>query len=186
MKKATILFCTLFITYSYSQNNKSSLHFNSGEVKQGYVNFVSDSIIEYKNSKKDKYIEYSLKDINYVEVFRKSRTSIYEYIEIDGVNYKKPLELVIKGKVSLYMSELSGTGQIGQEYYKTKSYYLKRNNKPAVFITVLGGITSKNFKKAIAEYFDDCPVLIQTVKEKKLRKRKIKEIVVLYNETCND
>jgi len=193
------------------------LHFKDGTSQTGYVTYEKKYVKfqESKKDKKQK-IDYQLLDYttNYISKRAKntSREPKVFYFLPEGKKEKhyEVYELVIKGEVCLYKRTINSsngavwTNSMGGQpntlmptgsnkkkkitIYRVKrpseSYLTSFGNKDfsAAFITIVD-----SFKGGTAEYFEDCPILVDKIKkeEKGFTRKDMKSIVNFYNNECN-
>ncbi|QLG44580.1 hypothetical protein [Costertonia aggregata] len=75
-------------------------------------------------------------------------------------------------------SVVSGSG------YNFYTLYLRKNEKPVAVHIGSTQLFSKNFKKATAEFFVDCPKLVEKI-ENRVFKKDVHKEVRFYNTRCN-
>ncbi len=144
--------------------NSSLLMIYNGHTPKGYTWSKKDGFIKRKE---DKY-----KDINTLDGVK-----IFEYIDTKSKKYILA-ELVEEGKCNLYTtyeSNVKGTRLIYIRYLKRKNEKFATKINRAVVI-------GSNIKKVGVEYFNDCPKLVQLIKEKKMKTSL--DLVKYYNNSC--
>ena len=106
------------------------------------------------------------------------------------------MQEVVLGNVSLYgrtVSQYNGSsiGGVGgaaapmfiPSWSSHNQLWVKRDGQEAEVINQISVL--KGFKKRAVEYFEDCPVLIEKLQDRDLKKSDLKEIVEFYNKDCN-
>ncbi len=106
------------------------------------------------------------------------------------------MQEVVQGEVSLYgrtVVQQSGNMAFGMTgsaalpvfiptWHSHNELYVARPGQEAQIINQVS--LFKGFKNRASEYFDDCPVLVEQLQERELKKEDLREIVELYNSTC--
>ncbi len=130
-------------------------------------------------------------------VFFSCATQNEENKEFATIQYKNKrdkvkvaeVEVLVKGEVSLYLKTFfqtsmnPNTGAMTQTNKST--YYIKKKDEPyAVFYVAKGYIPPQSFNNVVAEFFKDCPQLIQKVENRVYKKKHFMEIVEYYNSQC--
>jgi len=210
-----ILIIFLMSISMYSQK-KMVLYFKDGSSQTGYITYEKKYVKfqESKKDKKQK-IDYQLLDSTTNYISKRAKNSRREpktyYFIPEGKKEKHygVWELDTKGKVYLYKRTVDAsnggmwTNSMGgmpntitstgsNKNKKNIIYRVKRPNEPyltsfgnkdfsAGFITIVD-----SFKNETAEYFEDCPILVEKIKkeEKGFTRNCMKEIVDYYNQ-CN-
>ncbi len=105
-------------------------------------------------------------------------------------NSNRLLDLVIEGKVSLYRDMLHVDNGVQLVYYVDK-----KNEKLTKIFPV--GFMGNGSDKAISEYFNDCPAILELLEREAFRKfvkmkkglksqYRLEEIVKYYNQKCDN
>jgi hypothetical protein len=72
----------------------------------------------------------------------------------------------------------AGGGMTGGYSYNVEQYILQKGDEP------IKRPRTWSFKKDMAEYFQDCPALVERIESKEFRKNEVESIVVFYNTKC--
>ena len=198
MKKKLLLTIVLFSTILGAQNQKATLYFRDGTKLKGLAKLIRGGTeVKYRKDKKSKVIVYNSQKIDKITIRQSDIDVPYQYKIIKKKSHPTLLEILKIGKVTLYRTvninyygEFYPYGAAGPRtgggYSRTVIYYYASKNN-SDFVTRLGkrgSLLSKNFRKSIIKYFNDCPELVAKIKSKEFRKRDIVEIVEFYNTNC--
>jgi hypothetical protein len=202
MKKTILLFFIfLCLNILKAQNREVVIFFNDSTSLDGFGEVKNDKIY-FKLEQKDKPTVFDYNSVHAIHFVGYGFIEKYEYVKSD--KYKKPkiMELVEKGKITLYMLPkqiiiTNIVSDINYQVRKTNSdFNINENpNNPVKFIneyfikfptneTAIDIVFS--FKKRVLRYFSDCPELIEKVNNKTFTKSTIPEMIYFYNDYCND
>jgi len=192
-----LTFITLFISNINAQKKNGKIFLKNGEIKTGLVKLTVDgSIIKFRINRKEKEItKFTYKEVEKLEIENKKGsgyfiTMTYREIETLFRTYQKLVEVIEKGRISLYIDVVNGANGY-------TDYYFERNDKMTLIYSAGNFISNKSkTEKRINEYFKDCEKLIELRKRKAFEKFvamkkngkfywKLKEIVKFYNEKCD-
>ncbi len=185
------LFVSIFLfiyTCSFSQYNRGKIQLNDGTELIGLIKITKDDGVKFKiddDSAEKKYNNDLIKSFEFNEnnILRKFIYS--ETIHIDNKKsrsdkWNKLLEILIDGKIKLYMYYTIVYNNTGQT-----SYYIKKeNDNLPVFYYGEGYLYKQKFIPFVEKYFSDCTTLIDKVKSKELKHSEFKEVVQYYNQSC--
>jgi hypothetical protein len=121
---------------------------------------------------------YELNEIQYDVKDKKKTTTVTKHFVRTSDKYGKIMELIESGKCNAYV----GIGSLGSTV-SVDYYVLREGEQIATMIGSKNVVTFYNFKKTALEYFKDCPVIIERI-NKNFKRKKIKELVELYNKSC--
>lgn len=158
--------------YKITKKNGTSFYVKNYRGKKAFLKLIL-------NNGKTENLDYSkLDNIQYEIKGRKKKIVkvTKEFVRISERNGIL-MERIVNGKCKAFQYSTVGN-------YANTFYFVHRKNEK--FATELGSINIiplKNYKKKAIEYFDDCPLITKKIKSK-FRKRKIKELVELYNNNC--
>ena len=177
-----------------AQWNSGTLYFKNGEVKKGEIKFNGTEHIKYRTSKDEKKVKYHFSELEKLDLSKGSINAIYVYLLLEE-NLFQVVRQLETGKVNLYSlvrtyygpSTMPGSGG----GVMTMGHTNNINHLFVKFIddelpTHLGSnqLFTKNFKKAVSEFFKDCQVLVQKIENKEYKKKDIQQIVAFYNKEC--
>ena len=209
MKKITFLLILFLGFNSYAQFNfnsydNASLKLRNGEILVGKAKVTDDEKVKFKKgSKKEKYNYRTLESF---DIYGEEDTLRFTYKIIAG---KEPrLMKVVKeypGRINLYvinhanntfrpggtptnpampigggLSVSSGVSVNTSEYYLNKGTgfeVVEIGNDHPVF-------GKRRFKKALIEFFQDCPKLIKKVEDNDFRRNEMEALVDFYIKNC--
>ncbi|WP_428741223.1 hypothetical protein [Tenacibaculum sp.] len=194
--KKNLLLAIFFITFcefSFSQYDwtQGEIILKGGKVIEGliklpilsknFVNFNGKSIVKLKNEngKKTKFHEHQVELIKFT--YPDSKVAYYKYISVSKKR-KEIFCIIITGKATLYgrLVGVSTSGPATMSFYDINEFYVIRNNEK-IASPLITARPSKSFKKRSIKYFNDCPSLINKLKQKILTKKNIFEVVEEYN-----
>ena len=208
MKKTILIIGILLISLnSKSQNQESTLYFRNGEIKKGLTKIISSRKVKFRYHKKSAKEIYDYKVLKKIEILEKGdvipKTYMFKLIKPKNSHYSQPalMEPIVTGKMNLYMRTTVTNGLMmpigygkfggigGTMTMKTEfdNYYVCKDDSDIVIklATIGRALFHKNFIKSASEYFKDCPILVDKIKNKTFKKRDIKRIVRFYNSNCN-
>ena len=115
-------------------------------------------------------------------------TKEFEYIKINERQKPILLEVINRGKVTLYVHSQTSyfpvtfneNNFMRGSTYNSKTIYVKRKNEK-IAINLSG-----RFKKKSIEYFKDCPEILDIFSTKEYLRYRIEDIVNEYNIYCSD
>ena len=172
---------TLLILFSFiimnAQNNFGTLYFKDGSQKMGFISVTKSNKILFKKETHNEPIEYGFEDVTGFNDNDEYKYIIYE---------DKPiiLKVVTEGKINLYIDSYFeyGPGNWSNDFYvagggEVTDYYIQHKYGIAV--------TRNKLQKKNDHIFNDCPLILEKLKKRKLKRRKLVEIIEFYNENCN-
>ncbi len=206
--KKLLLLVVFFISISINaQKQKATIILNDRTVKIGLAKIREmSSSVKYRKEKKGKKEIIKFNDIKSITIEEYDGEITYEikhkkndfYIDDDDYvtseQNSKPiyipylLEVIIKGKVNLYLKENTHTnmGANGMMTGTSTSYTYYVSREDSDIVTVIAYLNTlnigKSFKKIAMKYFNDCPELVEKIKIKEFKKRHIKEVIKFYNQ----
>ncbi len=203
MKKASIIIALLFFLPMIAQKQKATLYFRDGTTQTGLAKLFDLSNfggkIKFRKDKNSNKIIYTSLEIDKISIRENDIYVIYQYKIVENKGTIVLLELIAKGKVTLYRDQTQGYYSSGTRMgggfnssgvgmgrsYSINNYYVSKDNKNVSHLGSKGTLFSKNFKKSASEYFKDCSELVNKIQSKEFKKRNIVDIVEFYNENCN-
>ncbi len=199
MKSIYLLIILFMIAFSsaFSQNTKAVLIFKDGTSQEGLAKITASGLVKYRKAKGEKRVKYNFDKFEYIKLYESNGINNYVRRKVKGQLQPKILQVVTKGKVTLYKvnssgmtpMNMGGPGGFGAapvmyHHYSINSYYVQKEGEQVV--THLGSteLFSKNFKKAASTYFQDCSELVEKIQNKEYKKKDIENVVRFYNERC--
>ncbi|OWW23518.1 hypothetical protein B4Q04_20175 [Zobellia sp. OII3] len=198
LKLRTISFivCLLFFSVLNAQKTKATLIFKDGTKKDGCAKLSGSQSLKFRSNEKERTTKYHFSKLERVFIYDTKEPSIYVYREVPNKKKSMVLQEVVTGKVTLYSmvdrgyrpmytgGNLGSGGYIGGNFYEIKNLYLETQDENG--LTHLGSnqLFTKNFKKAASDFFKNCNLLVEKIKNTEFRKKDIKEIVIFYNNKC--
>ena len=187
--KKRILSIVLLISFlSFSQNDKCIIYFKDGTKLEGLGKLKSNGQVKFRLDKESDKQNYHSSIISKIQ-FINYKVTTFEYKVIDDLN-SEWLELIIKGKVSLYTisinhQQMGMNG--GMSFGNTTTYYFTcHNNDSQVYRIASVGTISRSFKKTASDFFKDCPKIVKKIHDETYKKDDLKRIVIEYNNSdCN-
>jgi hypothetical protein len=195
---------TLILIFSYfflnAQYEKGTVFFKDGNIKKGLIHKYKSDAIQFKTEKKSKSIKLNYKNIlgfenekglfkyKYLEKRKPRKVLGFDstkgkIIYEEDKNHQTPkfIRVILTGKINLYAINYFSAGiplQNGVTFGGGNStiYYIEKGTS---FVEL-----GNKVRKKIINYFNDCPVLIEKIENKILRKNNVYGIVQFYNNNC--
>jgi hypothetical protein len=177
------LFIFFGIGYSNAQTKSVEVILKSGDTLKG-IGKLKETFVKYKKQKKSESKKIEFSKIRYMTTtWRKGYKQTHRFLREKNRGEILPLQEVVKGKVSLYLTSTKVIGQngIAQVF---RDYYVKRVNEKEVTHIMSTALISGKFRKTTKKYFSDCPKLVDAIESRKFRKKDIVTVVKLYNKGC--
>ncbi|KJD32513.1 hypothetical protein PK35_09915 [Tamlana nanhaiensis] len=194
MRVLFYIITSLFFTQNYAQTNwkKGSLY-EKGVVRlkdstthEGLIKVKTLGGIKFKQTIDDKAITYESKDIiGYDNLETKEK---FLYRTVNDISMLMRIEEL--GEINLFCVEKSGavtmqhmhatptsTPMYNTHYGASKVFYIEKNN---ITYNIGGKIRGNEW-----HLFEECPRLIEKLKNGEIEKNAISEIVIMYNKDCN-
>lgn len=194
----TLLIYFISIPNIFCQKESGKIFFKDKTTISGLCKIKGDDNIKFKKNKDSESITYDVKLIDKIEINEYGFFETYRYKAIKDENTSKWMKVMIVGKVNLYKKDAymnydSGIsssgfgGRIGTlGSGPVEHFYVSHEGNTEVFkITSLGDI-SRSFRKVASDFFKDCPVLEEKIKNKELKKEDIEQVVKFYNSKCGN
>lgn len=190
MKNLTFLI--VFITsFSFSQTQEATLHFNDGTSIEGYGYIFQNYKIKFRATLEDEADVWTGIIVSGITFHGFEYDIKFGYLYVKNhKRYPLLLEVLTEGEVTLYASvsretftqPINDDGIIPQSAvsYPTVRYYVKRDNEELA--TKLKG----RFKKCITAYFGECSGIIKGIDNHKFRWATLIDLVEYYNDFCVD
>jgi len=198
-----ILICFFATIHIYAQKTEAVLTLKDSTQLKGLAKINIAGKVKYRKTKKDKPVLYDFAQLISVKLYEGFGNSTYVKKKVKNSTSPvfKILEVIEEGKVNLYkkvhegnsyMPSTSAGGNFGGvgfgggfgPRYSISNYYIQKEGEEEVTHLGSTSIFSKNFKKAAAAYFADCPILVEKIQKRKYKKRDINAIVEFYNLDC--
>ncbi|MEN8139563.1 MAG: hypothetical protein ABFR62_14170 [Bacteroidota bacterium] len=204
MKKGILFILMLVLSVNlFAGKNyyKAELLLKSGDVKQGYANWVAgnnDEFVYYKGAKKEKAQKIEAVKIDKIIFdFDGDKVELKQLKVYKGWSQKKIkgpiwLETVQEGIVTLFVvtSELQGGKDFGgfRGSATFHDYYCIREGEPAAkwISAVSTGNNNQMFRAKAPLYFADYPELAKKIKDKEYRWKDLTTVIDLYNNWASD
>lgn len=210
MIKKILAISFLFMSFTIlAQRQEATLYLRNGEVKKGFAKIVAPQKIKFKAHKSSDKQTYDHKQVSKIDIYNRwddiTTTYTYKLVPSKNSHKSKPmlLETLVTGKISLYRMGKSSVSSFGAPGMGMSvgggvtvgfgvspqyvDYYVCRDNVDVVTkLLTLGGISLKKFKEYGAEYFSDCPELVEKIESKYYKKGDIEDVVNFYNNHCSN
>jgi hypothetical protein len=206
MKKSILILCLLFVSYVNAQlqfinlesYKKATVYYKNGTEEKGLAKKISGDKFKFKTEKGKKAQKLDYNKVDKISLRIDSKKTMFQYKVIKGNKKPTLLEVIETGKISLYKIDYNSqlyTPNINSNRQfsnnssdftsiKSTHLYVFREGEKYASDLDLRRLNSKHFTKAALEYFKDCPILIQMIKDKKFGKRALIDIIEFYNEKC--
>lgn len=189
-KQFIILFCLMIGPLSFSQNNKCIIYFKDNTKVEGLGKLKMDGQVKFRLNEDSEKVFYEPKLIDRVEM-NEDTSVTYKYKIIDDFG-SEWLKVLVDGKACLYTTSTTYNnpsmgmggmnGGMGFSGGGTVTYYYANHaGENTVYrIATYGGI-SRRFKKTGADFFKDCPTIVEKIKNETYKKDDLEQIVKFYN-----
>jgi len=176
----------------FSQSENSIVYYINGKVLEEYATIGYRNNVIIRKKKSTSVLDYKwLKRVEIIDPVEKIKR-IYEYVYMK--NKKRPflMELLYDGKkVQLYSRKAYMINQPNEPYSVSTSdmaHYGKKKNEQFVKEISLEGMSAiygNRFKKKGADFFSDCPILVEKIKSKKIKNKNKIKAFEFYDKSCN-
>lgn len=193
--KKTFLFISLFIiSFGFSQDKRCIIYFKDNTKIEGLGKLKTDGQVKFRLNQDSEKKFYDHSVIDKVEI-NEGKTVTYKFKKV-GTLDKAWLEVLINGKVCLYTNSTyynnpgfaagGPNGGFGGMTFgggggTTTYYYVEHTGDDSVFKIATYQGFSKSFKKTAADFFKDCPIIVEKVTNGSYKKDDLEEIVNFYN-----
>lgn len=177
----------------FDQYEEATIHFLDGTSVRGYGKITSQYLIKFKvteTSKPDIWKELMVKGIT---LHRENIDIDFLYVKVEGRSRIKLLEVIELGEISIFaevksywMTTRDGfNGKNGLPYMpfnqRETSFeiFAKRQNEDAINFT-----TVFKFKKVASKFFENCPQIVDRIKNRTYKRGDIIDMVYYYNDYC--
>lgn len=201
MKLLFIISIAFFSINLNAQFYNGSITLNDGEKLTGLIEFNYDDGINYMQSEDDDFLAISADDIRLVQatindteenfVFLDAPFSFTKKNETESIK-KRLFRIMVQGRVTLLEYTPSSALLILSSSDINVLYLRKTDNEiPKMFSYIQKGAIigaryqHRNFKEFTAEYFSDCPALVEKINNKDFKAKHSLEVVEFYNNDCN-
>jgi hypothetical protein len=190
VKSVIVLSCLVMTTLGFSQNNKCIIYFKDNTKVEGLGKLKMDGQVKFRLNEDSEKVFYEPKFIDRVEM-NEGRLVTYKYKKIDDFG-SEWLEVLVDGKACLYTNSITYNnpsmgmggmnGGMGFSGGGTVTYYYANHTgENTVYrIATYGGI-SRRFKKTGANFFKDCPTIVEKIENGTYKKDDLEQIVKFYN-----
>lgn len=196
MKLTILLFVSMISFVCNSQMQSSTVALKSGVILNNVIGKLKGHTFKYKENDDAKAKEVAFSEIDYVKIQFPESTRTYRFLETDDYNptdHKQLIaveEVVLGGKVELYTVSYNtpAAASIPGGMASSQSmvtYYVKKASDEK--LTTLGPYSTltNNLKQKVIDYFSDCKILTEKIKNHEFRVRDgLEGIVVFYNASC--
>lgn len=205
MKKLLSLLFILTFLSAHAQYSEGIVYFKNGDMKNGLIKKNKFGSIKFKSERDSKAVKLNHKEIKGFE--NKDGEFIYKYangvksskvLGFDSTSgkiiYEKSkneptvpilLKKIVKGDINLYADESSSMGFAipgggGATFGGGTStiYYIEKGTS---FVEIGSRIGENHLV-----YFNDCPILLEKIKDKTIQKNNLPRIVYFYNNECEE
>ncbi len=188
MKKIFTIALIALLTTANAQNNKriTTITLKNGTELKGYAK-ISGFNIRFSETRRGKDTKYNHEEIDFLKIKVNNSYKTLTYKLEKGK--KKPilLEILIQGKVNLYIKDDRSYSPNGGSYgsianslhNSVPKYFVEKENEDSIIRF------KQNFNKQAKEFFKDCSNLTEQIGKKYFRRKDTFEIVEYYNENCN-
>ncbi|MFD2585821.1 hypothetical protein ACFSQJ_02695 [Croceitalea marina] len=178
-----------------AQNRPAEVFLKNGTVLKGLGKLTASNQVRFRTSRKSEKQLFSFADVDTLKVFYDNEPTVYVCVKVKDRKETMVLEVSQSGKnVVLYTLESqgymvspmgAGGMPMGGSFYSISNSYVRKTDEEEAAHLGSNQLFTKNFKKAAANYFNDCPQLVQKITSKELKKRDLGEIIKFYNESCD-
>lgn len=178
---------------TFSNNwHEGVLVLNNGDQKEGIIKFETAASkmygmrmigkIKYKANEKSKKKKYKGKNIDYFIV--KNNSGDFEKYSYERIskNYLVLLRVLAEGRINLYSEDVYNSIPGFNGGYPSSKMYIKKDGETYVEYKNFRNIF-KSFKTTSADYFSDCPSVMEKIYNEIYKSNDIIKIVKAYN-TC--
>lgn len=172
---------------SYAQMQPSVVQLKSGEKLSG-IGKLKAYVFKYKENDGAKAREIDFSEIESVTYPESHQT--YRFLVVKGEVQPRAMEVLsVGGKVELYTTSYTsapmGTGTGMYTSQTVVNYFIRKPTDAK--LTEMGAYSPlmNNLKEKTIQYFSDCPLLAEKIKNGEFRVREgLEKIVAFYNSNC--
>ncbi len=178
----------------FNSYEEATINFNDGTSIRGYGKITFNSSVKFKiieESKPEVWTELMIKGVT---LHRALDDIDFLYVNVKNHSMMQLLEVIELGEISLFVDASSSWTQTDTSLnnspgslnipatHRSTSYefFLKKENETEAIR--LFGIF--NFRKKAIEFFENCPQIVDRLKERKYKRGDIIEMVYYYNDYC--
>ncbi|MFK5880041.1 MAG: hypothetical protein QM478_11185 [Flavobacteriaceae bacterium] len=198
MRKLLLVLTLLFTIASFGQKQKATLYFRDGTILDGLAKITPFNDIKFRENKNSKKNTYDSKLVYKLILEEKGRSTEYHYkIVFERLN-PILLAVLLKGRLAVYReTQVNYDGSTSPILYITKDDsdlahilgYTGFSDNSSLFKPDYNdlsnyGSKSNKFKKEILTYIEDCPDLVDKIKNDLYKRKSIDEVINFYNENC--
>lgn len=187
------LLLLLFVQLVYCQTDQAKLIFIDETELEGYATIKNNKIL-FRLTLKDVAEEWDENMVKQVIFYGYNTVFIYEYLQINERVKPRLFEVVTEGEVTLYsdfIRDKNGWNNLQDNIrspMRSFNFFDPNADMPDIYVKrdfeEFPVDLNHNFKNQIMDYLSDCEVLVEKIKNGKLRKTQIDEIVNYYNDYC--
>jgi len=211
MKRFLLIAIFLISTIIYAENStralnpsdqyeEATIHFHDGTSIKGYGKITSNYSIKFKTekgSKPDIWTELMLKGITLHE---DNLDILFLYVKVNRRKTIRLLEVIELGEISIFAEvstnvlpftvffNVGGSGSFPSNNLGLSTSYnndvdfdlnVKKENQEAINFT-----TVFKFRKTASRFFENCPQIVDKLKDKTYKRVDVLEMVYYYNDYC--
>lgn len=192
MKKSIIFILLIFfIGKTFCQNQKANLLFLDGTFLEGYGMITEKNEIKFRISLEDEPDIWDNLIVKGITFYGFEISQEYEYIHTKKQKKPELLRIIKKGKITLYerkkvvwrsVPKISKNDNLSNGLHRIEviDLFMKRKHEKMAILY------NRTMKKSIQEYFKDCEVIMDMIKEKEYRKFNRIQLVNYYNVFCDN
>ena len=173
---------------------RATLYFKNGEVKKAYARISGYNVRYSDKAFKGKEKKVNYKELDHIELRNGDKLIHVYYKQVKGKKKPRLMELIVDGKAKLYriLDVYDGAQMLPfKNMRNNKNYSGEKNLNTRYFLESKDGDGTvfrikKNFEKEAKKYFSDCEKLVKLIGTKGFRKKDLLDIVLFYNEECEE
>ena len=194
-KNIVLIIAIILIGEALGQTQKATLLFLDGTAIEGYGMITKKDEIKFRITLEEEPDIWDHLIVKGIIFYGFEIRQEYEYIYTKEQKTPELLRIVKKGKITLYERKKVKWGHLSTgnsnnfNKYKLRSdlyqfedidLFLKKEHEK------IATLYNRTMKKSIQEYFKDCEVIVDMIKEKEYRKLNRIQLVNYYNVFCDD
>ena len=181
-----------------AQKTDATLTFKNGQVSKGFAEIKGRHYVKFRQSKEIKPEKIHFSELEKVAIEFEEGTTTYVYLPKKGKKKSKIYKRLYQGDVSLYMwntggsnvgynaaapGTMGGNRVVGSSFY-WETYFIKRKQDDG--LTLFFGTSGyvRGYRRAVRKFFNDCPELLEKVKNKEFKRKHVIETIEFYNQNC--
>lgn len=194
MRLIILFILCLSVHLTFGQTDSAKLVFIDETSLEGYATINNNKIL-FRLTLNDKPDEWDETLVKQIIFYGYNTVFIYEYLQINERDKPRLFEVVTEGEVTLYSDFTRRKNGLNHWQDNIRSPMRSLNvfdnlqeDMPDIYIKrdfeEFPVDLNYNFKKQIMEYFSDCDVLVEKIRNGTFRKNQIDSIVNYYNDNC--